>query len=130
MAHGAFIIAIVLDGFRRESAGIAFYVFSLGSAIFVLTAFLYFVLNPCSFFLIPSQRELSEDHQAIGRIFKIVLFFVSWVYVAGWSVSWLLFAPDLPRPIASYGFMFGVVTTLLISKYLFIRPDAKESVLI
>lgn len=121
VAHGAFIVAIILDGFRRESVGVALYVFSTGSAIFVLPAFIYFVTNPRSFFLLASQREDGEGHQVIGRGWKISLFLASWIYVAGWSLSWLLFAQMLPRPIASYSFMFGIMTTLLIAKYLFPR---------
>lgn len=121
VAHGAFIVAIILDGFRRESVGVALYFFSIGSAIFVLPAFIYFVTNPRSFFLLASQREDLEDRRVIGKGWKIFLFLASWVYVAGWSVSWLLFAQTLPRPIASYSFMFGIMTTLLIAKYLFPR---------
>lgn len=123
MAHSAFITAIILDGFRRESAGIAFYAFSIGSALFVLPAFIYFVTSPRSFFLLPSLRESSEGRQVMGRAWRIVLFLASWAYVAGWSLSWLLFAQELPRPIASYSFMCGVITSLLVAKYLFLRTD-------
>lgn len=123
MAHGAFIIAIILDGFRRESAGGALYAFSIGSAVFVLPSFIYFVTNPRSFFLLAAAREDSESHQAAGRGWRIFLFLAGWLYVASWSLSWLLFAQTLPRLIASYAFMCGVITTLLIAKYLFLRAD-------
>lgn len=123
MAHVAFIIAIILDGYRRESAGVALYVFSIGSAMFVLPTFIFFVTNPRSFFLLPSQQEDFEDRRDIGRGWKILLFIACWIYVAGWALSWLLFAQTLPRPIASYIFMCGIITTLLIIKYLFPRTN-------
>jgi hypothetical protein len=123
VAHGAFIAAIILDGYRRESAGVALYLFSIVSAIFVLPAFIYFVTNPRYFFLLAAARENSERHRAVGRGWRVFLFLACWLYVACWSLSWLLFAQTLPRLIASYAFMCGVITTLLIAKYLFLRTD-------
>jgi hypothetical protein len=123
MAHGAFIVAVILDGFRRESAGVALYVFSIGSAIFVLPSFIYFAINPRSFFLLPSQARVRVGRWVIGRVQKIAIFLASWIYVVGWSLSWLLFAAELPRLVSSYAFMCGVVTTLFIAKYLFFRSS-------
>lgn len=126
MAHGAFIVAVILDGFRRESAGFALYVFSIGSAIFVFPSFIYFVINPRSFFLLSSQVRVREGRWVTSRVQKIAISIACWVYVVGWSLSWLLFVAELPRFVASYAFMCGVVTTLFIAKYLFFRSNDEE----
>ena len=123
IAHGAFVLGIVLDGFRRESSGLALYAFSIVGAIFVVPAFIYFVTNPRSFFLLPNQWRRSERNRAMGKGWQIVLFVASWLYVIGWSLSWLLFAQKLPRLVSSYGFMCGIVVTLLIAKHLFFRSE-------
>jgi hypothetical protein len=131
MAHGAFIAAIILDGFGRESVDIASYVFSIGSAICILPASIYFLLNPRSFFLLPSQRRHSGDQQAIGRALKIALFLASWAYfVVVWALIWLLIFGGLPQLIACYTFMFGVMTTSLLEKCLFFRARDKRAALI
>ncbi|TLS17581.1 MAG: hypothetical protein FDZ72_13430 [Betaproteobacteria bacterium] len=123
IAHGALILGIVLDGFRREAAGIAFYAYAIGGAILVLPAFIYFVTNPRSFFLLPGQWGGSESRQIRGRGWKYLLFVASWLFVAVWSLSWLLFAQNISRPIATYSFMCGVVVTILIAKHLFLRKE-------
>lgn len=117
-AHMSFCIALFFDSFRRESHGLSEIFLSIGSALFSLPAFIYFVTFPRSFFLLPRAEKSSSVDKNVGRFRKFLTFILSWSYVAGWVIGWLLFAQIMPRPIASYIFMFGLVTTILIGRNL------------
>lgn len=118
-AHTAFTASMILDGFRRDAEGVLLYIFAIGGALLVLPAFIYFVMRPRTFFLLANRERHQENSQISMGFWRIVLFAISWLYIGGWSIGWLIYASDLPRFIAGYLFIFGIVTSILISKYLF-----------
>lgn len=121
MAHFAFIGGLFFDDLRRGESGFLASMFTIGSVSLVLPAFIFFYVQPRCFFLLPDTGIRGFKFMNSRWSLKVVSFIISWSYLLGWVCLWLIFLSELPRVIASYSFLFAMVTTLLISDHLFLR---------
>jgi hypothetical protein len=124
VAHLAFIGALIMDDISRgEISTFWASAFAIGSAFLGVPALLLFGIQPRCFFLLRDTGSRGFQFISSRRSLKTLAFILSWCYLLGWAFLWLIFASELPRIIASYFFLFAVVTVLLTSDHLFFRDS-------